>query len=159
MMESTDFGDEADPFKNGTVDADKTSHEGEHHKDTSSTTVELTDSVKLFALCASINSVIVGYDQGVTTHVGKLVQEEFQLSDMERGVFIASFFAFMVVGALGSPFISDRMGRRVALAVSAYVLLVGAGMMTLAHSYYGLLIGRAFAGVGAGLGYAVRCEL
>lgn len=134
----------------------KQSHQGEHYTDNGKQKVELTDSVKLFAFCASINSLIVGYDQGITTHIGKLVQDEFQLSDLERGVFVASFFTFMVVGALGSPFVSDRFGRRTALGVASYVFLVGAAMMIFARSYNALRIARAFAGFGCGLGYAVR---
>lgn len=134
----------------------------EPHKDTftfgKAAEVELTSAVKLFAFCASINSLIVGYDQGITTHIGRLVQDEFQLSDLERGVFVASFFTFMVVGALCSPFVSDRFGRRTALAVASYVFLIGAIMMIFARSYNGLRIARAFAGFGCGLGYAVRTK-
>ena len=130
---------------------------GEKQKDSGGKVeVPLTESVKLFAFCASINSLIVGYDQGITTHIGRLVQDEFQLSDLERGVFVASFFTFMVFGALGSPFVSDRFGRRTALALASYVFLIGATMMIFARSYNGLRIARAFAGFGCGLGYAVR---
>lgn len=158
MMEASELGDDPSLDENGRAEENKASQEGEHHSDTSKVGVGLTDSVKLFARCASINSMIVGYDRGITIHVGKLVQDAFGLSDLERGVFIASFFAFMVFGALGSPFISDRYGSRAALVVSSYVFLIGALMMALADSYHGLLIGRIFAGVGAGLGYGVDAQ-
>ena len=91
--------------------------------------VEVTRSVKIFALCASLNACTVGYDQGAATHIGKLIQENLGLSDLERGMFIATLFSFMIVGAVGSPFISDRVGRRAAMACSSYVFLIGAVMM------------------------------
>jgi len=128
--------------------------EGEHHLD-SGEYVEITRAVKVYTLCASLHSVIVGYDQGVSTHISMLVQKEFGLSDWERGLYLAILFLFMMVGAVGSPFISDRVGRRAAMACSSYVFLAGTVMMILTGSFYGLLIGRAICGFGAGLGFMV----
>lgn len=134
---------------------DKLIHsEGEHRLDTGEH-VEITRTAKVCSLCASLHSLFIGYDQGVSTHISVLVQKEFGLSDWERGLYLAILFFFMMVGAVGSPFISDRVGRRAAMACSSYVFLAGTVLMILTSSFYGILIGRAICGIGAGLGFMV----
>lgn len=131
--------------------------QGEHRLDDGGV-VELTKAVKIYTLCASLNSCIVGYDQGISTHISRLIQHEFGLTEWERGLYVAFLFLFMMWGALASPFISDRVGRRAALSCSSYVYLAGALLMTSVGSFYGLLIGRAICGFGAGLGFLVDCS-
>jgi MFS family permease len=131
-----------------------TNGEGEHHLDDGSV-VEITDAVKIYTICASLSSCIVGYDQGVSTHMSMLIQAEFGLNEWQRGLYIAFLFLFMMWGAMVSPFISDRHGRRASLLSSSYACLAGALVMAFMKSYGGLLIGRALCGFGAGLGFLV----
>lgn len=128
--------------------------EGEHHLDEGGI-VEITRAVRLYTICASLNSCIVGYDQGISTHMSRLVQHEFGLTEWQRGLYISFLFLFMIWGAAASPFISDKHGRRAALKCSACVFLAGALLMTCMQSFYGLLMGRAICGFGAGLGFLV----
>ncbi|CAB9501470.1 Polyol transporter [Seminavis robusta] len=135
--------------------SDRAPYEGEHRLDTGGSSVEISSSVKLFSLCACFNSCTVGYDQGAAVHCGRLIQGELGLSNLERGMFMTILFVFMIIGALGSPLISDRVGRRAALACSSYIYLMGAVMMTFASSFWAILFGRAVSGLGAGLGFSV----
>lgn len=43
------------------------SHEGEHHGDFGDSDVPITHMVKVFALCAAINSCNLGYDIGTSS--------------------------------------------------------------------------------------------
>ena len=50
----------------------------------------ITRSTYLYAACAAVNSCNLGYDIGVSTDAGRLVQETFDLSVVERELFVAS---------------------------------------------------------------------
>jgi hypothetical protein len=64
-------------------------HEGEHHGDFGSD-IPITRSTFIFALCASVNSCNLGYDIGVSTEAGRLIQEDLGLSRMQRELFTGS---------------------------------------------------------------------
>jgi hypothetical protein len=50
----------------------------------------LTRATIVFALCASLNSANLGYDIGVSTEAGRLIQDDLQLSRFEREMFTGS---------------------------------------------------------------------
>ena len=62
------------------------SHEGEHHGDFGDTDVPITHMVKVFALCAAINSCNLGYDIGTSS---KLADAEVSLVWLNS---LANFF-------------------------------------------------------------------
>ena len=64
-------------------------HEGEHHGDFGSD-LPITRATFLFALCASVNSCNLGYDIGVSTEAGRLIQADLGLSRMQRELFTGS---------------------------------------------------------------------
>ena len=68
----------------------KQTHEGEHHGDFGSQEIPLLHATKIFALCAAVNSCNLGFDIGVSTSVGPLIQDDFGLSDAQREVFVVS---------------------------------------------------------------------
>jgi hypothetical protein len=77
------------------------SHVGEHHGEFGETPMPLTRATKLYAFCASINSCNLGYDIGVSTEAGRLVQAYFDLTTTQRELFIGciNFWAstFLVI--------------------------------------------------------------
>jgi hypothetical protein len=62
----------------------------------------ITRSTVLFCFCAAVNSANLGYDIGVSTGAGKLVQQTFNLSVVQREVFLGSmnFWSSTLVGLL-----------------------------------------------------------
>ena len=82
--------------------------------------VKVTWAVLLFTACASINSCNLGYDVGVNTNVGPLLQERFLLSDLQLGLFLGGLNIFAMVGALAVHYFSDRYGRRYSFTVRHY---------------------------------------
>ena len=65
------------------------SHEGEHHGDYSGN-IPITRSTVVFAMCAAVNSVNLGYDIGISTSAGILVQDDMNLTLTQREIFIGS---------------------------------------------------------------------
>jgi MFS family permease len=130
-------------------------HEGEHHADFSDGSVKITRSTMIFAMCAAINSCNLGYDIGVSTNAGGLVQEDLGLTDVQRELFVGSLNFWSIFGAMGAHWICDKYGRRSSFVVAAVSFIVGLIIMALAHSFEILMFGRIFVGLGVGFGLAI----
>ncbi len=116
---------------------------------------KITRANKLYAFCAALNSCNLGYDIGVNTGAGMLVQNSLVLSDVQLEVFMGSLNLFAMVGALSSHWISDRLGRRWSFRIAAIVFIFGTVIQSGAGGYASLMFGRAFVGLGVGFGLAV----
>ena len=133
----------------------KQSHEGEHHGDFGDQEVPLLHATKVFALCAAVNSCNLGFDIGVSTSVGPLIQQDFGLSDVQREIFVGSLNFFAMFGALMSNWFSDHYGRRYTFIVAALGFIGGIIICALSPNFEILIFGRAFVGLGVGVGMAV----
>jgi MFS family permease len=134
------------------------SHEGEHHGDYGSNHIPISGSVRLYTFCAAVNSCNVGYDIGVSTNLGPLIQSDFDLSDLERDLLMGALNFFAMLGALTSQWISDRFGRRVTFIIASFGFLNGLIIMAVGQTYGQLLAGRSLIGLGVGVGFAVCNE-
>jgi len=133
-------------------------HEGEHrhdHGDAASSALKATRPTKLYAFCAALNSCNLGYDIGVNTGAGPLLQSSLGLTDLQLEIFMGSLNLYAMVGALSSHWISDRLGRRWAFRVAAAGFIFGTVIQSGAGGYASLMLGRAFVGCGVGFGLAV----
>jgi len=135
---------------------DEKMEEHEHHGDYSLGYIPISSSVLLYTLSASINSLSLGYDIGVSTNLGPLIQNDFDLSDLERELLIGSLNGCAMIGALLSNTFSDRFGRRMSFLIASFGFLNGLIIMALAQSYEQMLAGRMIIGLGCGVGFAVR---
>jgi sugar porter (SP) family MFS transporter len=124
-------------------------------KRNSNNSPKITRATKLYAFCAALNSCNLGYDIGVNTGAGMLVQSSLALTDVQLEVFMGSLNLFAMVGALSSHIINDRFGRRWSFRVSAIIFIIGTTLQSVARNYAVLMIGRAFVGLGVGFGLAV----
>lgn len=133
-------------------------HEGEHrydHGDAASSVLKVTRHTTLYAFCAALNSCNLGYDIGVNTGAGPLLQSSLGLTDLQVEIFMGSLNLYAMVGALSSHWISDRLGRRWAFRVAAMGFIFGTVIQSGAGGYASLMLGRAFVGCGVGFGLAV----
>eukprot|EP00970_Alexandrium_tamarense_P008287 scaffold1591_cov208-Alexandrium_tamarense.AAC.6 len=123
-------------------------HEGEHRYDHG-------DLITDMNITRALNSCNLGYDIGVNTGAGKLVQDSLNLSNFQLEMFMGSLNLFAMVGALSSNWISDKLGRRWAFRVAAIGFIFGMVVQSGAGGYGSLMFGRAFVGLGVGFGLAV----
>jgi hypothetical protein len=140
-------------------------HEGEHRHDfgdsssssssSSSSRLKVTRSTMIYAACASLNSCNLGYDIGVNTGAGPLLQTSMGLSDVQLGIFMGSMNLFAMIGALSSHHVSDKFGRRWSFRIAALGFIFGTMIQSVSSTYGGLMLGRSFVGYGVGFGLAV----
>jgi predicted MFS family arabinose efflux permease len=60
-----------------------------------------------------------------------------------------------VFGAFAAQYSTDTYGRRKTFIVAAVGFIIGVVVMALSNSYTLLMVGRAFVGLGVGVGLAV----
>ncbi|KAF9578730.1 myo-inositol transporter [Lunasporangiospora selenospora] len=90
-----------------------------------------TKFLYLLITCLAIGGFLFGYDTGVIAGALLPIKEEFGLSSQQQE---------FVVG-----------GRKPVTLLASVIFVVGAALMTFAHHYWLLLLGRVVVGVGVGL--------
>jgi len=109
----------------------------------------------IFALCAALNSCNLGYDIGVSTHAGGLIQRDLGLTDVQRELFVGSLNFWSIFGSMFSHWICDTFGRRRSFQVAAIHFILGVVIMATASGFAVLMVGRFFLGIGVGFGLAI----
>eukprot|EP00977_Amphora_coffeiformis_P019044 scaffold6886_cov164-Amphora_coffeaeformis.AAC.2 len=71
--------------------------------------------------------------------------------DFDKGFINGLFGAGATVGAILNPYVAERFGRRICLAFSTCVFIVGAGIQTYAPEMWVMFVGRIFSGMGIGM--------
>ena len=109
----------------------------------------------IFAFIAALNSVNLGYDIGVSTNAGPKIAETFDLTDGELELFLGSLNFWTIFGALISPVVTDRYGRRATFIAASVGFLLGIALQVRASSFKVVLFGRMIVGLGVGVGEAI----
>lgn len=117
----------------------------------------VSKSTYVFVMCAALNSCNLGYDIGVNTSAGKLLQDEnsLALNQEQLELFMGSINLFAAIGAIFASRISDRHGRKGSFLVAAIGFIIGVSIQSLANSFVMLMIGRVLVGLGIGFGLAI----
>jgi len=111
--------------------------------------------VMFSAGCASLNSILLGYDIGVFGGAMIYIRDEYNLSDFEYSFVISILNMMAILGAAVSAVVSDRYGRTKTLFTASILFFIGNLLMAASTNYAILLIGRIFCGFGVGTGLAI----
>ncbi|CAI5495666.1 unnamed protein product [Closterium sp. Naga37s-1] len=104
---------------------------------------------------ASLASMLMGYDIGVTSGAVLIVQRTYHLSIADKELFIGSFSFAAAISALLSGPLADSFGRRPLLLLSSLLSSIGFLTMALSHTFPTLLFTRILTGFGVGIGLTV----
>ncbi|KAG0347784.1 myo-inositol transporter [Podila humilis] len=99
----------------------------------------------------AIGGFLFGYDTGVIAGALLPVKEEFGLSSQQQEFVVGGTTLGAIIGGLLAGALSDLVGRKPVTLLSSVIFIVGAALMTFAHHYWLLLLGRVVVGVGVGL--------
>ncbi|MBC7565985.1 MAG: sugar porter family MFS transporter [Pedobacter sp.] len=105
----------------------------------------------LITVVASLGGLLFGFDMAVISGVLPFVRKQFDLSALQEGWFVSSALVGCIVGVAFSGDLSDRLGRKKLLFLSAFLFLISAVGCALVHSLTWLIIFRLIGGVGVGI--------
>ncbi|HUT31401.1 MAG TPA: sugar porter family MFS transporter [Sedimentisphaerales bacterium] len=118
-------------------------------------TTESKDSgstVYLVGVClaAALGGLLFGYDTGVVNGSLDFVQKKFDLSDIMVGFAAASALVGCIFGAAFAGTLSDRLGRKKVLVLSAVMFLVSAIGTAIPRDIFQFIVFRFIGGLGVG---------
>ena len=102
-------------------------------------------------MISTLGGFLFGYDTAVISGTLTFVRAQFQMSAMLEGWFVGSALLGCVIGVGFAGIIADRFGRKMALVISAVLLLVSAVGCMVAGTLTGLIIYRLIGGLGVGI--------
>lgn len=99
---------------------------------------------------AALGGLLFGYDTAVISGAIGFLQTYFHLSPAGAGWAASSALAGCVLGAAGAGYISDTVGRRLLLLISAIMFLLSAFGAAMASNFSVFVVFRIIGGVGIG---------
>jgi len=101
-------------------------------------------------LVAALGGLLFGYDTGVINGSLKYVQIKFELSAAMKGFAASSALLACIFGAAFAGSLSDRLGRKRVLILSAILFLISAIGTAMPHTLTQFIIFRFIGGLGVG---------
>lgn len=100
---------------------------------------------------AALGGLLFGFDFSVISGGIHLIREYFNTGDLGEGFLGASLYIGCIAGAAIAGKISDRYGRKKALALAAVLFFISCLGAALSHRMYIFIINRLIGGLGVGM--------
>lgn len=107
--------------------------------------------VRLITLIAALGGFLFGFDMAVVSGIIEPVKQQYNLSASQEGLFVSCALLGCIAGVAFSGYLSDKIGRKKVLFISAILFLVSAVGFSLAKDYAWLIFFRVLAGTGVGV--------
>ena len=108
-------------------------------------------SLLTITLVASLGGFLFGFDMAVISGVLPLVQKQFTLSAAQEGWFVSSALVGCIIGVAFSGELSDRLGRKKPLILTAMLFVLSALGCAMMPSLSGVIASRLIGGIGIGI--------
>ena len=105
----------------------------------------------LITLIAALGGFLFGFDMAVVSGIIEPLKLQFGLSSAQEGLFVSCALLGCIVGVAFSGYLSDKIGRRKVLFVSASLFLISAVGFSFSEAYPMLIFFRVLAGVAVGV--------
>jgi MFS transporter, SP family, arabinose:H+ symporter len=105
----------------------------------------------VICLISTLGGFLFGYDTAVISGTLTFVRTQFQMDALLEGWFVGSALLGCVIGVASAGVIADRFGRKMALILSAVLLLVSAAGCMIAGDLSVLILYRWIGGLGVGV--------
>jgi SP family arabinose:H+ symporter-like MFS transporter len=102
-------------------------------------------------LVATMGGLLFGFDMAVISGVLPFVKQQFALSSAAEGWFVSSALVGCIIGVSFSGELSDRLGRKKMLMLSAVLFFVSAVGTAFAPGFTWLILARMLGGTGVGV--------
>ncbi|ORM71136.1 sugar porter family MFS transporter [Pantoea rwandensis] len=111
-------------------------------------------NMKYVMLCctvAAFGGLLMGYDSSIISGAIEPLSEYFKLGPAETGWAVSNILVGSLVGCLVASKVSDRLGRKKSLAITALLFTVSVVGTALAHNFTTFVIFRMIGGLAIGL--------
>lgn len=107
--------------------------------------------VIFMAIVAAIGGILFGYDTAVISGTTEIVKNQFCLTDMMEGWYVGCALIGSIAGVLVAGTLSDYLGRKVTMLISAALFSISAIGCAVCGSFDGLVAYRIVGGIGIGI--------
>lgn len=107
--------------------------------------------VIFMAVVAAIGGILFGYDTAVISGTTAIVKSQFGLTDMMEGWYVGCALIGSIAGVLVAGSLSDYLGRKLTMLISAALFSISAIGCTICGSFDGLVAYRIVGGIGIGI--------
>jgi sugar porter (SP) family MFS transporter len=120
----------------------------------------VTNRMYVFSLSvvAALGGLLFGYDTAVISGTITHVTEQFQLSTLESGWYVGCALVGSIAGVLTAGTLSDKLGRKTTMVISAVLFTVSAVGCAIASDFNMLVVYRIIGGAGIGI-VSIVCPL
>ena len=103
------------------------------------------------AVTASIGGILFGYDTAVISGTTEIVRSQFALGDIQEGWYVGCALIGSILGVLASGILSDGLGRKMTMLISAVLFSVSAIGCAVCPDFGSLVAYRIVGGIGIGI--------
>ncbi len=107
--------------------------------------------IVFLALVAAIGGFLFGYDTAVISGTITQVSTQFNLSPLQEGWYVGSALVGSIMGVAVAGVMSDYLGRKKTMIISAVLFTVTGIGCALSNSVNGLVLYRLIGGIGIGI--------
>ena len=107
--------------------------------------------VIFLSLVAALGGFLFGYDTAVISGTVTRVVDQFELDSLQTGWFVACALIGCIAGVSSGGLISDRLGRKRSMILSALLFTISAVGCAISSSFSQLIVYRIIGGVGIGM--------
>jgi MFS transporter, SP family, xylose:H+ symportor len=107
--------------------------------------------ILFIALSAALGGLLFGYDTAVISGAIGNLTEYFQLNPVETGWAISSALVGCLIGAFFSDYLSNRLGRKTTMIITAILFILNSIGTALPISFTMFVIFRIVGGIGVGI--------
>jgi SP family arabinose:H+ symporter-like MFS transporter len=108
-------------------------------------------SLSTITVVASLGGFLFGFDMAVISGVLPFVEKQFSLSAVQEGWFVSAALVGCIIGVAFSGELSDRLGRKKPLLLSATLFLLSAIGCAFMPSLSWVIASRVLGGIGIGI--------
>jgi SP family galactose:H+ symporter-like MFS transporter len=112
---------------------------------------KLSPIVYFIGITAALAGLLFGLDIGVISGAEGFIQKSFSISDAMIELVVSSLLWGAVFGTLLSGVLSNKMGRRGAILVSAVIFVIGSIVCAFSPDPHTLVLARFFLGIAIGV--------
>lgn len=102
------------------------------------------------SLVVSLGGFLLGFDSAVISGAIPFIGDFFSLRELQIGWTVSSFIVGVVIGNSLSGPLSDHLGRKKVLMITALLFVISAITSAIAHEFWFLIIARMIGGLGVG---------